>query len=239
LRSPSSKMQSLSHKQHIFFDLDDTLWDFQSNSERVLKELFEEFDLGKKLNSGVTIFLEEYKRVNLLFWSLYGRGKIDKTYLREQRFRETFKCFNYDNAADNRALTHAYLQRAPRGSRLKEGCIEILEYLRKRHSLHIITNGFREIQGVKIDSGGIRGFFQHIIISEEHGLNKPDERIFRLAEQLSGAETSECVMIGDNFENDVQGAISAGWEAIHLDNDNTADYSGLRIKELLELKNFF
>ncbi len=232
-------MQRLKHKKHIFFDLDDTLWDFQSNSERVLKELYVEYDLGKKLNSEVQAFLDEYKRVNLLFWSLYGRGKIDKTYLREQRFRETFKRFNYDNDADNASLTQDYLARAPKGSRLKEGCLEILKYLSQRHSLHIITNGFREIQGVKIDSGGIRHFFQHIIISEEHGLNKPDERIFRLAEQLSGAETADCVMIGDNLENDVEGAINAGWEAILLDNDNSVDYNGKRIIELLELKKFF
>jgi putative hydrolase of the HAD superfamily len=232
-------MQSLSHKKHVFFDLDDTLWDFQSNSERVLRELYKEFGLGEKLNAGVNDFLEEYKRVNLLFWSLYGKGKINKTYLREQRFKETFKRFDYDNGTDNQLLTLAYLSRAPKGSQLKQGCIEILEYLRQKHSLHIITNGFREIQGVKIDSGGIRGFFQHIIISEEYGLNKPNEGIFRLAEHLSGAETAECVMIGDNFENDVQGALNAGWEAIHLDNDNSNAFNGHRIKELLDLKKFF
>jgi len=232
-------MHNWSHKKHIFFDLDDTLWDFQSNSERVLKELYLEFDLRQKLNSEVDVFLEEYKRVNLLFWSLYGKGKIDKTYLREQRFKETFKRFNYENESDNFQLTQHYLSRAPKGSTLKQGCLEILNYLRPKHTLHIITNGFREIQGIKIDSGGIRDFFQNIIISEEHGLYKPDERIFRLAEHLSGAEPAECVMIGDNFENDVQGAIKAGWAAIHLDNENSTGSSGASIRNLLDLKNFF
>ncbi|MBL7901887.1 MAG: YjjG family noncanonical pyrimidine nucleotidase [Bacteroidia bacterium] len=232
-------MHNWSHKKHIFFDLDDTLWDFQSNSERVLKELYLEFDLRHKLNSEVDVFLEEYKRVNLLFWSLYGKGKIDKTYLREQRFKETFKRFNYENESDNFLLTQHYLSRAPKGSTLKQGCLEILNYLRPKHTLHIITNGFREIQGIKIDSGGIRDFFQNIIISEEHGLYKPDERIFRLAEHLSGAEPAECVMIGDNFENDVQGAIKAGWAAIHLDNENSTDSSGASIRNLLDLKKFF
>lgn len=232
-------MHNWSHKKHIFFDLDDTLWDFQSNSERVLKELYMEFDLRHKLNSEVDVFLEEYKRVNLLFWSLYGKGKIDKTYLREQRFKETFKRFNYENESDNFQLTQHYLSRAPKGSTLKQGCLEILNYLRPKHTLHIITNGFREIQGIKIDSGGIRDFFQNIIISEEHGLHKPDERIFRLAEHLSGAEPAECVMIGDNIENDVQGAIKAGWAAIHLDNENSTDNSITTIHNLLDLKNYF
>lgn len=232
-------MQKQSHKKHLFFDLDDTLWDFQSNSERVLRELYQEFDLSQKLNSEVQVFLEEYKRVNLLFWSLYGKGKIDKTYLREQRFKETFKRFNYENESDNSTLTQEYLRRAPKGSTLKQGCLEILNYLRPKHKLHIITNGFREIQRVKIDSGGIQDFFEHIIISEEYGLNKPDVRIFRLAEQLSGAEPAECVMIGDNFENDVQGALNAGWAAIHLDSENSAENSSTTIRNLLDLKNFF
>jgi putative hydrolase of the HAD superfamily len=177
--------------------------------------------------------------VNLLFWSLYGKGKIDKTFLREQRFKETFKRFNYENESDNALLTQQYLSRAPKGSTLKQGCLEILNYLRPKHTLHIITNGFREIQGIKIESGGIRDFFRNIIISEEHGLYKPDERIFRLAEQLSGAEPAECVMIGDNFENDVQGAIKAGWAAIHLDNENSTESSITTIHKLLDLKNYF
>ncbi len=232
-------MQNLRHKKHIFFDLDDTLWDFQSNSERVLGELFHEFNLNKKLNSELSEFLKEYKRVNLLFWSLYGQGKIDKVYLREQRFRETFKKFNYDNESDNMLITRAYLSRAPKGSTLKEGCLDILNYLKPKHQLHIITNGFSEIQSVKIASGGIRDYFQHIIISEEHGLYKPDARIFRLAENLCGADPKECVMIGDNLENDVQGAINAGWAAIHLDNENSTTGKIPSIKKLPELKNFF
>ncbi len=232
-------MKELKRIKHVFFDLDDTLWDFQFNSEKVLKELFLEHRLKEKLKVELKDFLEEYKKVNLQFWSLYSKGTITKTQLREQRFKETFKRFNYENELENGLLTAAYLSRAPMGNQLKQGCLETLNYLKTDYTLHIITNGFREIQSVKIDSGGIRHFFNQIIVSEEHRLFKPDERIFRLAEKLSGAKTAECVMVGDNLENDVFGALNAGWEAIHLDNDNTEEFEGVRIKELPELKNLF
>ena len=232
-------MQKLRYKKHLFFDLDDTLWDFQFNSERVLKELYLEHRLKEKLNSAVEDFLKEYKRVNLFFWSLYATGKIDKTHLREQRFRETFKHFGYNSDEDNQLMSDAYLLRAPRGKQLKQGCLEILNYLKEKYTLHIITNGFQEIQGLKIDGGGIRSYFTQIIVSEEQGVYKPDERIFRLAEKLSGATREDCVMIGDNLESDIQGALNAGWEAIHLDNDNTAEHQGIRIGELMDLKKLF
>ncbi|MCU0359479.1 MAG: YjjG family noncanonical pyrimidine nucleotidase [Bacteroidia bacterium] len=232
-------MIGLRTKKHIFFDLDDTLWDYQHNSDKVLRELFAEYALNEKLRCGVKEFLEEYKRVNLLFWSLYGKGKLDKIALREQRFQETFKRFNYESKEDGDALTQTYLARAPKGRQLKQGCLETLSYLKRNYTLHIITNGFKEVQGIKIDSGGLRNFFDCIIVTEEHGFNKPDERIFRVAEQLTGAQTKDCVMIGDHLENDVYGAKNAGWDAIHLDNEGTAEFNGVCIRELPELKNWF
>lgn len=229
-------MKSLKDKRHLFFDLDDTLWDFQANSERVLRQLYQERNLKEKLGTEVEEFLEEYKRVNLLFWSLFGQGKITKVHLREQRFKESLKRFRYENEEENQILTREYLARAPKGNQLKQGCLEILEYLREKYELHILTNGFREIQAIKIDSGGIRHYFRHILISEEHGLYKPDMRIFRLAEKISGGNPKECVMIGDNLENDIYGAVNAGWEAIHLDNDNSSEFEGHKIAQLYELK---
>ncbi|MGV2480762.1 UNVERIFIED_CONTAM: HAD-IA family hydrolase, partial [Salmonella enterica subsp. enterica serovar Weltevreden] len=86
----------------------------------------------------------------------------------------------------------------------------------KNYVLHIITNGFKEVQQIKIDQSGIRDFFRHIIVSEDHGVNKPDVKIFELAQSLSGAELAECVMIGDNYEADVLGALNARWKAIYL-----------------------
>jgi putative hydrolase of the HAD superfamily len=232
-------MAALTHKKHLFFDLDDTLWDFNRNSGVVLEQLFAEFSLAEKLNAGFPEFHSEYKKTNLQFWSRYYKKEIDKSFLRNNRFKETFKKFNYENHEDNLSITEQYMQRAPHGTLLKDGCIETLIYLNKKYQLHIITNGFKEIQGIKLAGSGIKNYFSNVIISEEHGLTKPDEQIFRLAESISGAKKEDCVMIGDSYESDVMGAVNAGWEAIYISEENPENYSGRTIVGLKELQKLF
>ncbi|MBX3163450.1 MAG: YjjG family noncanonical pyrimidine nucleotidase [Bacteroidetes bacterium] len=225
---------------HLFFDLDDTLWDFEKNSCAVLHELFFEFDLSQKLQTDFDTFLAKYKTTNQQLWQKYYRKEIDKSFLRNHRFNEAFKQFNYDNYNENLLVTEQYLTRSPHGTHLKNGCIETLEYLKKQnYQLHIITNGFKEAQRVKIDGSKLRPYFSHIIISEEYNLTKPDEKIFRLAETFANANKHNCVMIGDNFESDIEGAVNAGWEAIHVSSENNAPFQGKTIKNLTELKQLF
>jgi putative hydrolase of the HAD superfamily len=209
--------------KHIFFDLDDTLYDLEKNSCIALERLFAEFSMESKLNVSFGEFHGTYKKINSQFWSLYNKGQITKQYLRDNRFHETFKKFSYDNFSDNLAFNEQYLTRAPHGPHLKDGCVEILEYLKPRYSLHIITNGFKEIQNVKITKSGIKNYFSNIIISEEHGLSKPDEKIFRLAEALASGQKSECLMIGDNYESDITGSLGAGWKALWLNADDHSE----------------
>src|SRR5690606_13699455 len=112
--------------------------------------------------------------------------------------------------------TRHYLTRTPKGTLLKENCLDVLGYLKGKYQLHIITNGFKESQDIKITGSGLRDYFSQIIISDEHQLIKPEEKIFRLAEKLSGAEVADCVMIGDSLESDIAGAENAGWDAIYF-----------------------
>lgn len=232
-------MADLKHKKHLFFDFDDTLWDFQKNSTEVLHELFHEYELGNKLQTDITAFLSAYKKVNLSFWSQYYKQEINKEHLRNHRFNETFKLFGYDHYEENLLITEQYLKRAPKGSSLKEGCLETLSYLKQNYSLHIITNGFREVFAIKMDACGIRHYFDQVIISEEHDLVKPDARIFRLAESFTNSEAHDCVMIGDSLESDIEGALNAGWEAIHFTNEGFARQDVRVISKLDELKKMF
>ena len=232
-------MVDLRNKKHIFFDLDNTLWDFDKNSAAVLAELFEEFSLGAKLNTGLSEFIGHYRDVNLALWSKYYKREIDKKFLREERFNHVFSKYGYTNHEENLELTGHYIQRAPKGTCLKENCIETLDYLKTRYQLHIITNGFKEIQHIKIDGCGLRNYFSNIIISEEYGLVKPEEQIFRLAEQFAGTDKNSCVMVGDSLESDVEGALNAGWEAIYFADHQPRNYQGHLISNLCELRNFF
>jgi putative hydrolase of the HAD superfamily len=221
--------------KHIFFDLDDTLYDFEKNSCMALEKLFAEFSMDSKLNTGFNEFHATYKKINSQFWSLYNKGQITKQYLRDHRFHETFKKFSYDNFHDNLEFNEQYLARAPHGPYLKDGCTETLEHLKSKYSLHIITNGFKEIQDIKLTKSGIKNYFRNIIISEEHGLSKPDEKIFRLAETLASGNKSECLMIGDNYESDIAGSLGAGWKAIWLNADDHSEPVH-SIKSLHELR---
>lgn len=226
--------------RHIFFDLDDTLWDFEKNSVAVLEQLFGEFSLSGKLNTTFNNFHSTYKEVNREFWSLYTKGAIDKQYLRNHRFNEAFKKFSYDNYEENLLVTEQYLLRSPHGTHLKDGCMEVLNYLKEKdYKLHIITNGFKEVQHIKLNNCGLKPYFSTIIISEEHQVNKPSEGIFRLSEELAGCTRKECVMIGDNFESDVEGALNAGWKAIYFSESLQAGYKGQSINALSELKTLF
>ncbi len=232
-------MVALKNKLHLFFDLDDTLWDFEKNSALVLEQVYNVFGLREKLNVDFETFLFRYKEINLALWSKYYRREIDKAYLRNHRFNETFKFFGYDNYAENLEVTDIYLNQSPKGNLLKEGCLDTLTYLAGRYRLHIITNGFKEVQHVKLEGSGIKHFFDQVIISEEHGLVKPDEKIFRLAENMAATSREYCVMIGDSFESDISGALNAGWEAIHLTQEKTEHFKGTAIRRLEELTALF
>jgi putative hydrolase of the HAD superfamily len=232
-------MAHLGHKTHLFFDLDDTLWDFEKNSSFVLKDLFREFELADKLKTDFDAFYTKYKVVNQDLWKQYYQKQIDKNYLRNHRFNQTFKLFAYDNYDENLLLTEEYLYRSPQGTALKEGCIETLDYLKQQYTLHIITNGFKEVQGIKLDGCGLRPYFSNIIVSEEHELTKPDEKIFRLAESFANTSQQHCVMIGDNYESDIAGALNAGWDAIYFSEKNEMNFEGNLITRLQDLKAMF
>jgi putative hydrolase of the HAD superfamily len=232
-------MVNLKLKQHLFFDFDDTLWDFEKNSAIVLKDLFAEFELETKLKTDFNTFHQQYKTVNQVLWSQYYKKQIDKTYLRNHRFNEAFKLFNYDNYHENLVVTEQYLIRSPKGTLLKENCVEVLDYLHQKYHLHIITNGFKEVQDIKLNGSGIKKYFKNVIISEEHQLTKPDKKIFRLAEEFTSTKNQHCVMIGDSLESDIQGASNAGWEAIYFSESGAKDFAGHQIKNLMELKSIF
>ncbi len=224
--------------KHIFFDLDDTLWDFEKNSSFVLQQIFNEYYLSQKLNTNFETFHSAYKQTNAFLWSEYNKGKIDKEFFRNNRFNKTFKIFGYHNYNENIKITQHYLSQAPYEKHLKDDCFDTLDYLKNKYQLHIITNGFKETQNIKLHNSGLRKYFSKVIISEEHSLAKPDEKIFRLSEKLTNCNKEDCVMVGDNFECDIEGALNAGWKAIW--------FTGLpeeekfhQIKKLIELKDFF
>jgi putative hydrolase of the HAD superfamily len=221
---------------HLFFDLDNTLWDFDRNSFNVLGKLFAENKLNEKLGVDFNSFHDFYYKKNNELWHLYYFGKIKKEELRYKRFHDTFLNFAYDDLPLSHHLAVEYLKLSPYSKGLMPGCEEVLDHFHGKCHLHIITNGFTEVQNIKLDNCGIRKYFNTIIISEEHGLTKPNVEIFRLAEQKANASSDKCVMVGDNWVSDIEGAVGAGWRAIYLSPDPVPEKKHSQVEVITELK---
>jgi putative hydrolase of the HAD superfamily len=229
--------------KHIFFDLDHTLWDFEQNSILALKEIFEVFELQHKLNCQFIEFIDVYHKINHDYWDAYKKNKVSREQLRNGRFIDTLLHFNYNNLAVANTISEDYIKRSPYKKNLFEGAIRVLDYLKhKNYELHIITNGFNEVQFIKLTESGLLPYFKTITTSEHAGYNKPDEKIFMHALALAKAKKNESIMIGDNYEADIEGAVLAGIEAIWFNPSKAVVVSNLKFKtiyHLLELEEIF
>jgi len=202
--------------QHIFFDLDHTIWDFDKNAEETLQELYLVYDLpGLGLHSA-DLFIETYTRNNHQLWADYHTGKINKQTLRETRFKKTFLDLGLSPDVIPPQFEDDYVAICPTKTNLFEGAHETLQYLHGKYTMHLITNGFKESQDLKIRGAGIGKYFDQIIVSEDVGANKPDPAIFQHALKVAGAEKETSIMIGDSLEADVMGALNFGMDAIYF-----------------------
>jgi len=206
----------VSRYSHIFFDLDHTLWDFRTNSRATLRELHADLGLEEKGVPSASELIEVYEEVNAGLWRRYEEGRIPKEVLRVLRFRNTLGRFGVRNDRLSDRLATEYLDRCPRKPALHAGVRELLDDLVRDHRLHIITNGFSEVQRIKLACSGIAAHFEVVLTSEAAGAAKPDPRIFRRALDLAGALPAESLMVGDDARNDTGGARAAGLDQAHF-----------------------
>jgi putative hydrolase of the HAD superfamily len=202
--------------RHIFFDLDHTIWDFDKNAEETLQELFVIHRLSETGLESPELFIETYTRNNHRLWAQYHVGEITKDELREARFKSTFLELGLHPDVIPVGFEDEYVKLCPTKTNLFAGAREVLEYLRSKYTLHLISNGFRESTEIKIAGSAIGGYFKNIVISEVIGINKPDKAIFQHALDLAGATKVESIMIGDSIEADVRGALNFGMDAIYF-----------------------
>lgn len=218
----------------LYFDLDHTLWDFEANSALAFESLFMEFRIDLDLNQ----FLAVYIPNNNVYWKLYREGKIDKETLRFERLKTVFDKLNY--AASNTLIddiSDAYIQTLPEYNMLFDGAIEILTALKQHYALHVITNGFQDVQYFKMRNSGLLSFFDTVTDSSSVGVKKPNPKIFEYALEVGKVSPNESMMIGDNLEADIEGALKTGMHAVHfmpLKKRHPSHY--IEIEKLHELK---
>ncbi|CAM1341983.1 YjjG family noncanonical pyrimidine nucleotidase [Tenacibaculum amylolyticum] len=223
-------------KKHIFFDLDHTLWDFDKNSALSFQKIFKE----QKIDLELDTFLELYMPINLAYWKLYREEKIGKEELRYKRLKSTFDTLEIEVSDELiNMISEDYIKYLPHNNFLIEGTIELLEYLKPKYELHIITNGFEEVQNLKLQKSKIAAYFDVIVTSESVGVKKPNPKVFAFALKEANITAENAIMIGDSLEADIEGAIAVGMEAIHLNlNKEVVEGSFTSVKSLLEIKQY-
>jgi putative hydrolase of the HAD superfamily len=224
--------------KHIFFDLDRTLWDFDKNALEAYRDIYEKYCLNNKGVTSFKAFTESYLRHNTELWALYIDGKIEKSYLSSRRFELTLLDFGINDPELAKQIGVDYITISPQKTNLFPNSIETLEYLSKRYPLHIITNGFEEVQFNKLRNSGLEKYFNKVITSEAAGCKKPDDCIFKFALKTARALPHESLMIGDDIEVDIVGAKNNGIDTVYFNPGRIPHNGGVQyeIFDLIELK---
>lgn len=226
----------MQHIKHIFFDLDHTLWDFEKNSELAFKQIFKE----QKIDLDFDEFMRVYSSINFDYWKMFREEKVTRAALKYGRLKDTFDAFKY-SVSDMfiNKMADDYLAYLPNSNYLIDGTIELLDYLTPKYELHIITNGFKEVQNKKIKESNIAKYFNVIVTSESVGVKKPNPKVFEFALEKAKAKPEESIMIGDSFEADIMGAFNVGLLPIHFDvEQKSSNNSFVSVKSLVDLKQY-
>lgn len=221
----------------VFFDLDHTLWDYDTNSKETLLELFERHRLHTRGIPDAGLFHSRFMEINDELWGQYDTGKIESEVIRTQRFHRIFLSFGLDDHPLSMELSEGYINECPRKKHLMPFAGEILDYLHSRYPLTLVTNGFDETQHAKINAGGIAKYFKHIITSQRAGARKPEKEIFEFALNLNYSHAEETLMVGDNLVTDIGGARNASMRAVFFNpgkirHAEKVDYEIESLKEL-------
>ncbi len=208
--------------KHLFFDLDHTLWDFDLNAKETLLDLYEIYKLKDKGISNALDFIDVYTEFNHQLWRDYHNGVITKEVLRASRFKMTFEHFGLKEQDIPHQFEIDYVEICPTKTNLFPGTHKVLNNLKQKYQLHIITNGFHESSHLKIGKTGIHTYFDNVFVSEVIGFYKPDIALFNHALNISKATAPESIMIGDSIEADIIGARNAGLDQIFFNPKNLA-----------------
>lgn len=224
--------------KNLFIDLDDTIYDFSEASKESFMETYELLHYERFFKS-FEHFYSIYEPYNLELWRIYGEGKITKEELNRRRYSHPLEAVGiYDQELADRFCCEA-LSRIPTKNKLIPGAIELLEYLRPKYNLYILSNGFKELQSHKMRTAGIDKYFDALILSEDIGVNKPNRELYEYALEKTGSKLEESIMIGDMFDTDIVGAANIGMEQIYFNpkgKENPTFVPTHTVSNLLQIK---
>lgn len=191
--------------ESLFIDLDDTLWDIHLNGKECLEEVYIDYGYSNYYPT-FQDYYDVYMPSNNHLWGLYRQGIIKKEELIVERFLVPVREFGINDPKYAKNLSDDFLERTTHKTRLIDGAIELLDYLKPKYRMHILSNGFSEVQFKKIENSGLRPYFDKIILSEDANINKPHADMFTYALKNTNSKRNKTIMIGDSWEADVVGA---------------------------------
>lgn len=227
----------------LFVDFDDTLYDTHGNAVIALGETFEYFHLDRYFKDP-QLFYDTYWAANVDLWSRYSKGEITRDYLIVERFRRPLSMGNGLEVTEQLCLqmSDVFLDFCSCKPGVVEGAHELMDYLKgKGYRMHMTSNGFHEVQYKKLAACGLTNYFDTIILSEDAGVNKPSPLYFDYAFKMSDAGKATTLMIGDNMQTDIQGALNAGIDALLFNRwsvnvDEAAKRPTFVVDSLLQIK---
>lgn len=203
--------------QALFFDVDDTLYDQFVPFKRAIEEQldFREAELEE-------LYLE-FRKVSDAYFHLSESGEISMEDMRVLRIKRACQQFKHELSREQALAFQTDYVRFQGEIELREEMKEALQFCQQENILiGIITNGPTAHQWRKVHQLGLSEWIseEHIFISAQVGIAKPDVRLFRYVEQKLGIEPNQTIYVGDSYANDIVGAKDAGWQAIWLNYRN-------------------
>ena len=221
----------------VFFDLDHTLWDFEKNSALTFKKILQK----NQIPVNPVEFVKQYSPINYRYWDLFRDDKISQNEMRFGRLRDTFEILNLKVEQEIlEILADEYIHFLPDNNHVFDGTFELLDYLQPKYNLHIITNGFHDLQNHKMKNSNLSPYFKTITNSESAGVKKPNPIIYEFALRQANANRETSIMIGDCIHADVLGAMNCGIDAILFNEvpQIVANKSIRQVNHLLDLKKY-
>lgn len=210
----------MSQYKHLFFDLDNTLWNFTENARSALFDVYSTYNLNRYYSEFDSYF-NQFEEHNAALWRLYGADKITKEFLNTERFLAPLRKFGILNELLAREMSTFYLDQSCEKTAVMPNTFATLDYLKPHYDLYIISNGFKEVQYKKLKKSGLSGYFNKIFLSEEVGHHKPKPEFFAHLFSVSNAQKKDSLVIGDNFEADIEGAMNFGIDQVYYSTDSS------------------
>lgn len=200
----------------IFFDLDHTLWDYDKNSHETLNDLYHSYQLKALCGFSFNQFYDHFGKVNTGLWNQFNLGIVDRSAIREERFRRIFNHFRIEDNELALRISDDYLKQCSAKTNLFPYAHDVLQYLQQKYKLYILTNGFDDIQKLKISGSNLANYFEGMITSETIGHRKPSREIFDHAREVASVASEETMMVGDNLNADILGAKNAAIDSVYF-----------------------